>query len=100
MRRLGVFEFECVSLRSLKHTQKCNKPSKSKTLSVMAILSVYEEDQQNQQPSSSKKEIILAEKEAEAKKSEEEEKQQKENKPVSNKDNGLDIENYSWDQSL
>ncbi|KAK7818688.1 protein bobber 1 [Quercus suber] len=66
----------------------------------MAILSDYEEDQQNQQPSSSKKEVILAEKEAEAKKPEEEEKQQKEKKLVPNKENGLDMENYSWGQSL
>ena len=74
----------------------------------MAILSAYEEDQQHQQSSSSsssssKKDIILAEKEPEAtakKPEDEEEKQQKENKLVPNKDNGLDMENYSWGQSL
>ncbi|KAL0015088.1 hypothetical protein SO802_002157 [Lithocarpus litseifolius] len=72
----------------------------------MAILSDYEEDQQHQQSSSSslsfKKDIILAEKEADAiaKKPEEEKKQQKENKLVPSKDNGLDMENYSWGQSL
>ncbi|KAK7856676.1 protein bobber 1, partial [Quercus suber] len=80
-----------------------------RTLSVMAILSDYEEDQQHQQSSSSsslssKKDIILAEKEPEATakkpEEEEEEKQQKENKLVPNKDNGLDMENYSWGQSL
>ena len=72
----------------------------------MAILSDYEQDQQHQQSSSSslssKKDIILAEKEADAtaKKPEDEKKQQKENKLVPNKDNGLDMENYSWGQSL
>ena len=71
----------------------------------MAILSDYEEDQQNQQPSSSSlsstKDVILAEKETDATlKKPEEEKQQRENKLVPNKDNVLDMENYSWGQSL
>ncbi|KAK7839687.1 protein BOBBER 1-like [Quercus suber] len=72
----------------------------------MAILCDYEEEQQNQQPSSSsslssKKDVILAEKETDATlKRPEEEKQQRENKLVPNKDNGLDMENYSWGQSL
>ena len=80
-------------------------PVNPRTLSVMAILSDYEEDQQNQQPSSSslssKKDVILAEKETDATlKKPEEEKQQRENKLVPNKDNVLDMENYSWGQSL